>query len=124
MVIDGFTVHVGYVRANDNYAIQEEWPDSMALAVTIATKPNSALLFGYEGNFDTFSLVPDVAVLLTQDRIALDPTAINPNVLDVTAAEIDGGLIVYRRSTILTPNLLLAPDATIINAGTLQVGIR
>ena len=88
----------------------------------IAVKPNSALLFGFEGAFDTFSLVPDATVLLTQNRIALDPTLIDPDILDVTAAEIDGGLIVYRRSTMVTPNLLLAPDATIVNAGTLQVG--
>jgi hypothetical protein len=44
-------------------------------------------------------------------------------VLDQTAADIDGGLIVYLGSDFTTANLLLNPGATIINAGTLQVGL-
>ncbi len=123
VVIDGFTVHTGYIRANDNYAVREAWPDSMALQVTIGTSPNSALLFGYEspGVWDAFSLVPNSSVNLITRRIA--PAFVQADVLDQTAADIDGGLIVYRGSTFLSPNLILAPNATVNNAGTLVVGV-
>ncbi|MBI2793144.1 MAG: hypothetical protein HYX66_00660 [Ignavibacteria bacterium] len=121
VIIDGFTVHTGYIRANDNYAIAEAWPDSMAMQVTIGTQVNSALLFGYEGAFNTFSLVPNPSVGLTTQRI---PTIIEQaDVLDQTARNIDGGLIVYRGSTFTTPNLTLVPDAVVINGGTLAVGM-
>jgi hypothetical protein len=123
VIIDGFTVHTGYVRANDNYTIREAWPDSMAMSVTIGTTPNSSLLFGYEapGTWNTFSLVPNVIVNFINNRGA--PTLVPATVLDQTAADIDGGLIVYLGSDFTTPNLLLNPSATIINAGTLQVGL-
>ncbi len=123
VVIDGFTVHTGYVRANDNYAIREAWPDSMALQVNIGDKPNSALLFGYESpdTWNSFSLVPNAAVNLVSARIA--PTIVQADVLDQSAADIDGGLIVYRGSNFLTPNLMLLPGATAVNAGTLLVGV-
>jgi hypothetical protein len=121
VIIDGFTVHTGYIRANDNYAIQEEWPDSMALSVQIVDSPNSALLFGFEGGFNTFSLVPDALVVLTQSRIA--PGLTQTDVLDQSAANIDGGLLIYRGSTFTTPNLVLTTDATLQNSGTLQVGM-
>lgn len=123
VIIDGFTVHTGYVRANDNYTIREAWPDSMAMSVVIGTTPASALLFGYEapGVWDTFSLVPNSTVRLINQRGA--PTLVPVTALDQTAADIDGGLIVYYRSNFSTPNLTLIPGATIINAGTLQVGL-
>lgn len=123
VVIDGFTVHTGYVRANDNYAIREAFPDSMAKQVTIGALPNSSLLFGYEsiGVWDTFSLVPASSVTLNTNRIA--PTFVQADVLDVSAADIDGGLIVYRGSNLLTPNLVLSPAATVVNAGTLMIGV-
>ena len=123
VIIDGFTVHTGYVRANDNYAIREEWPDSMALSVVIANSPNSALLFGYEapGTFDTFSLVPDGTVVLTNQRQA--PALVQTETLDQSAADIDGGLLIYRSSTFVAPNLVNDVDATIMNSGTLQVGV-
>lgn len=122
VVIEGFTVHTGYVRANDNYAIREAYPDSMAKQVIIGSTPNSALLFGYEspGVWDNFSLVPDAAVTLISNRVA--STFVQADVLDTSAADIDGGLIVYRNSNFLTPNLILKPGATVVNAGTLMVG--
>lgn len=123
VVIDGFTVHTGYIRANDNYAVREAYPDSMAKQVTIGASVNSALLFGYEsaGVWDTFSLVPNSNVTLTTNRIA--PTFVSADVLDQTAADIDGGLIIYRMSNFTTPNLVLSPSATVVNAGTLLVGL-
>lgn len=121
VIIDGFTVHTGYIRANDNYAVREAWPDSMAMQVTIGTQVNSALLFGYEGAFNTFSLVPNPSVVLTAQRI---PAIIEQaDVLDQAARNIDGGLIVYRGSTFTTPNLTLDPNAVVINAGILAVGL-
>lgn len=122
VIIDGFTVHTGYVRANDNYAVEERWPDSMAVSVTISNTMNSALTFGFIGSFNTFSLVPNAAVVLENQRIAttLVPTA----VMDLSAANIDGGLIVYPGSTFTAPNLILTPGATAFNAGVLQVGVK
>ncbi|MCU0330376.1 MAG: hypothetical protein MUC47_05290 [Candidatus Kapabacteria bacterium] len=120
VIIDGFTVHVGYVRANDNYAINEAYPDSMATNVLIGTTANSSLVFGGQPSFATFSLVPDQNVTLTSNRIAsgLVPTA-TP---DTGSAPIDGGLVLYPIATFTTPNLVLGTDATIFNAGTLIVG--
>lgn len=123
VIIDGFTVHTGFIRANDNYAFREAWPDSMSMSVTIGATPNSALLFGYEapGVWNTFSLVPDATVNLVNQRGA--PTLVPVSVLDQSAVDIDGGLLVYYGSDFTTPNLLIQPGATVINAGTLQVGL-
>jgi len=120
VVIDGFTVHAGYVRANDNYAIREKYFDSLATEVMIGVKPNSALLFGREGTFNTFSLVPTSTVLMYVKRQA--PRLVPMLAQDTSAADIDGGLVVYPGAFVLVPNLTVETDATVFNAGTLQVG--
>ncbi|NQW30291.1 MAG: hypothetical protein HQ472_07260 [Ignavibacteria bacterium] len=122
VIIDGFTVHTGYVRANDNYAIEERWPDSMAVSVTISNTPASTLTFGSVGSFNTFSLVPNAVVTLTNQRVA--PTLVPTLTQDITAADIDGGLIVYPASNFTAPNLILTLGATAFNAGTLQIGVK
>jgi len=123
VIIDGFTVHTGYVRANDYYSIREAYPDSMARQVIIGSSPNSALLFGYEapGVWNSFSLVPDSTVSLLSQRIV--PSFVQADALDTSADNIDGGLIVYRGSSFLTPNLIVAPGAAVNNAGTVLVGV-
>lgn len=120
VVIDGFTVHAGYVRANDNYAVREKYSDSLATEVMIGVKPNSTLLIGREGTFNTFSLVPTSTVLMYVKRQA---RALVPMLAqDTSAADIDGGLVVYPGALLLVPNLTVETDATVFNAGTLQVG--
>lgn len=120
VIIDGFTVHVGYVRANDNYAIQELYPDSLSSAVTVSNTANSSLLFGSTNTFNAFSYVPNGNVGIAILRQA----ATNPPMLlqDISAANIDGGLLVYPGSSVILPNLTVGPAATVFNAGTLQVG--
>jgi len=120
VIIDGFNVHVGYIRANDNYAILELYPDSLASAVTVNNTPNSALLFGSTDTFNTFSFVPLGSVNIAILRQA----ATNPPMMlqDITAANVEGGLIVYPSSTVTMQNLTVGLGATVFNAGTLQVG--
>jgi hypothetical protein len=120
VVIDGFTVHVGYVRSNDNYAIPELYPDSLSTAATISDTPNSALLFGSTGTFNAFSFVPlgSVNISVLRQGTTLPPMLVQ----DASAVNIDGGLLVYPGSSIIAPNLTIGPGATVFNAGTLQVG--
>lgn len=95
----------------------------MARQVIIGSSPNSALLFGYEapGVWNSFSLVPDSTVSLLSQRIV--PSFVQADALDTSADNIDGGLIVYRGSSFLTPNLIVAPGAAVNNAGTVLVGV-
>lgn len=122
VVIDGFSVHVGYVRTIDNYTIREAYPDSMATSVFIGSTPNSSLVFGSEQAFNTFSLVPNDQVLLTTNRVATGLVPID--VVDTGSSLIDGGLVIYRASRFTTPNLTVNQNATVTNAGTLFVGIQ
>jgi hypothetical protein len=41
VVIDGFTVHAGYVRTIDNYAVNEAYPTQLAAKITIGTRPTA-----------------------------------------------------------------------------------
>jgi hypothetical protein len=118
--IDGFTVHVGYVRANDNYTINEAFADSMALSVEIGQSEGTSLLFGSTPNWDTFSLVPEVNVTLTTLKVS--PSVIATLTQDVTATNLNAGLVVYPGSQFTAQNLLVGDNATVFNAGTLQVG--
>jgi len=121
VIIDGFTVHAGYVRTIDNYVIRERYPDSMATSVLLGNTPNTALVFGSEGAFNTFSLVPNERVTLTTNRVA--PGIVPLATMDTGSNPIDGGLIVYPQSTFLAPNLVVGRNATVFNAGTLVVGV-
>lgn len=121
VIIDGFTVHTGYVRASDNYAVPEAYPDSLATNVVLGTTPNTSLLFGSTGSFNTFSLVPDRRVALVANRAGA--TLLPVNAQDLTAGPLDGGLVVYQGSTFITPNLSLTPGATAHNGGVLQIGL-
>lgn len=120
VVIDGFTVHAGYVRLNDNYATAERWPDSMASSVRIGATPNSSLLVGSTASFNNFSLVPDEFTAFSVQRQA--STLVSLAAQDTSARDIDGGLVVYPGATFTVPNLSIDPTATVFNAGTLIVG--
>ncbi len=122
VIIDGFTVHAGYVRTIDNYVVREKYPDSMATSVLLGTTPNTALVFGSEGTFNAFSLVPNERVTLTTNRVA--PGIVPMGTMDTGSNPIDGGLVVYPQSTFLAPNLVVGRNATVFNAGTLIVGVQ
>jgi hypothetical protein len=42
---------------------------------------------------------------------------------DRSSNPIDGGLVIYPQVELAVPRLIVDPGATVINAGTLQVGI-
>ncbi|MBC8125404.1 MAG: hypothetical protein H7X70_06685 [Candidatus Kapabacteria bacterium] len=121
VIIDGFTVHVGYLRASDNYGVAEAYPDSMSTNVVLGSKLNTALLFGSTNTFNTFSLVPTSRVALIANRAGT--TQIPVLLQDLSASALDGGLVVYTGSTFITPNLTLTPAATAFVGGVLQIGI-
>jgi hypothetical protein len=120
VLIDGFTVHVGYIRSIDNYTIREAYPDSMASSVVLANSPNSSLLIGREEGFDSFALVPNVAVTFTLNRVS--PSMVPMFTMDTGNMAVDGGLVIYPGASYTVNNLILGPAATLFNAGTLTVG--
>lgn len=121
VVIDGFTVHAGYVRDNDRYAVNEAYPDSLAKSVLIGTRGNSSLLVGSTGSFARFALVPEAASYLRVAREGSAPASLQ--VLDTSASPLDVGLLVYRGAFLSSPLLLIDPRATVFNGGNLIVGL-
>ena len=121
VVIDGFTVHAGYIRDNDRYAVNEAFPDSLARSVIIGNRTNSSLLVGSTGSFSQFSLVPEVSSFLRTTRQGAAPSSLL--VRDESAADLDVGLLVYRGATLAAPLLLIDPSATVYNGGQLIVGL-
>jgi len=119
--IDGVTVHAGFLRASDAWGEPEQFPGALATTVIIADTPNSSLLLGSTDSATAFALKESRTSLLTVQRGAT--AGIATSELDATAAPVDGGLIVYPNVVVRTPNLVVAPAATVTNAGTLVVGV-
>lgn len=121
VIIDGFTVHAGFVRDNDKYAVNEAYADSMARSILIGRRTNTSLLIGSTGSFSSFSLVPEAASYLTVQRGGTQTVSLQ--VQDVSAANLDVGLLVYRGATLITPLLTIEPLSTVFNGGRLVVGL-
>ena len=121
VLINGFTVHMGYDRATDNYRIAEMYPMSLAASVRIGDQPNSALLIGSDTAVHAFSLVPAVPSTLRVSRQAA--AAVDITEQDRTDRPIDGGLIVYPQAELTTARLLVSPGSTVTNGGILSVGL-
>lgn len=127
VVIDGFTVHAGYVRAIDNYAVNEQYPTQLAARITIGSTLNSALLFGSTSGPKTFALNigPGIPGELINNRAGT--ATISSGAPDTGSSPIDAGLVVYTTAgnevTLQVPGgLTNASGATIHNFGTLEVG--
>ncbi|MCS7169377.1 MAG: hypothetical protein NZ949_02010 [Candidatus Kapabacteria bacterium] len=127
VVIDGRTVHVGYVRTIDNYSNPEASPLQLAAKVTIGSTANSALLFGSTSGSVTFSLNGTATPPgeLVNNRAGL--ATISSGTPDTGNQPIDAGLVVYTTSgnevTLKIPGgLTNATGATIHNFGTIEVG--
>lgn len=118
--IDGVTVHVGFVRATDAWAVPERSADALASSITIGNTRHSALLIGHTQADTAFALRDARTSMLHVQRGA--PAAVAADRLDTSANPVDGGLVVYPGVELHTRNLLVAPAATVINAGTLVVG--
>lgn len=127
VVIDGFTVHAGYVRTIDNYSTNEANPTQLAAKVTIGSSPNSALLFGSTTGPKTFAL--NIGSGIPGDLInnRAGTATISSGSPDTGNTPIDAGLVVYTTAgneiTLQIPGgLSNAASATIHNFGTLEVG--
>lgn len=121
VVVDGFTVHAGYVRDNDRYTVNEAHPDSLALSVLLGSRPQTGLLIGSTGSFAQFSLVPERTSYVTVLRSGTAPTSLA--IQDTSALNLDVGLLVYQGASFTTPLLTIAPQATAFNGGRLVVGL-
>ncbi len=122
VVIDGITVHVGYVRTIDNYAVNEANPTQLAAKVTIGNSSNSALLFGSTSGPKTFSLNMAAAGELINNRAGT--ATITSGTPDTGNSPIDAGLVVYTTSgneiTLIAKSL--QNTGTLFNFGEIEVG--
>ncbi len=122
VVIDGFTVHAGYVRTIDNYTGNEAYPNQLAAKVTIGSSPNSALLFGSTAGPKTFSLNTAAAGELINNRAGT--ATITSGTPDTGNSPIDAGLVVYTTSgneiTLIAKSL--QNTGTLFNFGEIEVG--
>ena len=121
VIIDGFTVHTGFVRDNDRYAVNEAYPDSLALLLLLGPRPLTSLLIGSTGSFAQFALVPERSSYVTVLRSGTAPSSLA--IQDTSALNLDVGLLVYRGASFTTPLLTIAPQATAFNGGRLVVGL-
>ncbi len=127
VVIDGFTVHAGYVRTIDNYAGNEAYPTQLAAKITIGSSPNSALLFGSTSGAKTFALNYGTGIPGELINNRAGTATISSGTPDTGSSPIDAGLVVYTTSgnevTLQIPGgLTNASGATIHNFGTIEVG--
>jgi hypothetical protein len=120
VVIDGFTVHAGYVRETDNYTGAEEYPERLAAKITIGDRDNSALLFGSPINDrpKTFSLNMAAAGELINNRFGT--ATITDGEPDTSNSPIDAGLVVYNGITLQAKSL--RNNGTLFNFGEIEVG--
>jgi hypothetical protein len=124
VVIDGYTVHAGYVRTIDNYAVDEAYPTQLAAKITIGSSLNSALLFGSTTGAKTFSLNMAAAGELINNRVGTATiTSGDPN--DYSGSNpIDAGLVVLTTSgnEITLQAKSLQNNGTLFNFGEIEVG--
>jgi hypothetical protein len=121
VIIDGFTVHAGFVRDNDRYAVNEAYPDSLVRSILIGQRASTSLLIGSTGTFSSFSLVPEASSYITVQRSGAQRVSLQTQ--DVSAANLDVGLLIYRGATFSTSLLTVDPLSTVFNGGYLVVGM-
>jgi hypothetical protein len=124
VVIDGFTVHAGYVRTIDNYAVNEAYPTQLATKITIGSSPNSALLFGSTSGPKTFSLNVGAGVPGEIINNRAGTATITSGTPDTGNSPIDAGLVVYTTSgnEITLQAKSLQNNGTLFNFGEIEVG--
>jgi hypothetical protein len=124
VVINGFTVHVGYVRAIDNYSVNEAYPNQLAAKITIGSSPNSALLFGSTSGAKTFSLNVGAGVPGEIINNRAGTATITSGTPDTGSSPIDAGLVVYTTSgnEITLQAKSLQNNGTLFNFGEIEVG--
>jgi hypothetical protein len=124
VVIDGFTVHAGYVRTIDDYTGNETYPTQLAAKITIGSLLNSALLFGSDAGAGakTFSLNMAAAGELINNRFGTE--TITSGTPDTGSSPIDAGLVVYTTGddAITLQVKRLQNNGTLFNFGEIEVG--
>jgi hypothetical protein len=119
VIIDGFTVHVGFVRATDGYTGDESTPTTLAKEIIIGSSENSSLLFGssdISGSFPLFMLSPNGNLI----NRAIYSSGFPDNDVEDTGSTLFMGLIIYNGSSLLVNDLL--NDGTLSNGGHLEIG--
>ena len=119
VIIDGYTVHVGFVRATDNYNGDESTPSQLAQEIRIGASENSSLLFGssdISGTQPLFKLSPNATIT----NRALYSSGFPDNDTEDVGSTLYMGLIIYDGSSLLVNDLL--NDGTLSNGGHLEIG--
>lgn len=119
VIIDGYTVHVGFIRSTDNYETDESYPDQLAKEITIGTSDNSSLLFGssdISGSIPLFKLSSEGKIT----NRGLFGDDFPENQTEDTGSNLYEGLIIYQGSSLLVNDLL--NDGTLSNGGHLEIG--
>jgi hypothetical protein len=125
VVIDGYTVHAGYVRATDNYGGNEANPTQLATRITIGSSPNSALLFGSTSGARTFSLNVGAGSPGEIINNRVGTATITSGTPDTGSSPIDAGLVVYTTTgnEITLQARSLQNNGTLFNFGEIEVGL-
>jgi len=129
VVIDGYTVHVGFTRINvDNYGGDETYPTQLASRVTIGSNPNSALVFGPPEDPWTNGPKPTYYAFPSGTNIIINNNTVsacyNTSSADFTAfagnSNTANGLVVFEGTTVRTTTI--TNNGLISNGGVIEVG--
>ena len=129
VVIDGYTVHVGFTRPNlDNWGDDETYPTQLASQVTIGSSPNSALVFGPPEDPWTNGPKPTYYAFPSGTNIIINNNTVsacyNTSSADFTTfAGNDNpanGLVVFEGATVRTTTI--TNNGLISNGGVIEVG--
>lgn len=125
VVIDGYTIHVGFTRPNvDNYGGDESYPTQLASKVTIGSDPNSALVFGppESGYPTTYYGFPSGSQIINNNN----STAVcyNTSAADFTAfagnSNTADGIVVFEGAIVKTSTIV--NNGLISNGGVIEIG--
>ena len=119
VIIDGYTVHVGFIRSTDNYETDESNPSQLAKEIIISSSDNSSLLFGssdISGSLPLFKLSPEGKIT----NRGLFGSDFPENETEDTGSTLYEGLIIYQGSSLLVNDLI--NDGTLSNGGHLEIG--
>jgi hypothetical protein len=90
-------------------------------SILIGQRASTSLLIGSTGTFASFSLVPEASSYITVQRSGAQRVSLQTQ--DVSAANLDVGLLIYRGATFSTSLLTVDPLSTVFNGGYLVVGM-
>ncbi len=119
VIIDGYTVHAGFIRSTDNYDVNEATPTALAKDIIIGSNDNSSLLFGssdISGTLPLFKLSPNGTIT----NRSLFSAGFPDNDIEDSGSSLYKGLIIYDSSSLLVNDLI--NDGTLSNGGHLEIG--